>query len=378
MVRILCIGLWLIFSLTACKSTTAINLLNVNAIVSGKPVHSDLPVYASIQQALDAAPQNELSWRIAIYPGDYNERVVIDRAHVTLVGAGMENTRIIYGRYAGQKVSANSDETWGTFRTATLEVNAKDVTLSHMTIENSFDYPANELLDKVDSDKVNGEQAVALKVSQLTDRSVFNQIRLLGYQDTLYVQGGRSYFKGGEIHGHVDFIFGNGNALFEGVDIISRARMQPKKITGYITAPSTLIENEYGLTFIRCRLLREDGVPDNSVPLGRPWHPTTTFTDGRYANPFAVGKSVFIDTFMDAHIATVGWVSMGGTSKDGSRKQFDPLTEARFFEYKSQGPGAHINLQRPQLTKQNVKHYLPHKMIAEWGIQSPAVDINTE
>lgn len=374
MVRNSCLGLLLALSLSACQAISPINLENVNVIVCNKSVETNLPVYVSVQLAIDAAPKNKKHWRVAVFPGDYHERVVIGRENVTLVGAGKDNTRIVYGRYAGQKVSKDSHETWGTFRTATLEVNAKDVSISNLTIENSFDYPANELLGKVDPDKVGGEQAVALKVTKLGDRSLFSNIRLLGYQDTLYVQGGRSYFKGGEIHGHVDFIFGNGNAVFDGVDIISRARMQPKKITGYITAPSTLIENEYGLTFIGCRLLREKGVPDNSVPLGRPWHPTTTFPDGRYANPFAVGKSVFIDTFMDAHITTMGWTTMGGTQKDGTRKQFEPLTEARFFEYKSSGPGAHINPQRPQLDKQQVKNYQSNKILAGWGHHSPAVD----
>lgn len=375
MVRKCWMSVLLLMVFSACQSTAPMKLENVNVIVSGKPVYSDLPVYASVQQALDAAPNNALPWRIAIFPGEYRERVVIDRANVSLIGAGTENTRIVYGRYAGQKVSADSKEKWGTFRTATLEVNANDVSISNLSIENSFDYPANELLDKDDPNKVVGEQAVALKVSNLADKSVFSNIRLLGYQDTLYVQGKRSYFKGGEIHGHVDFIFGNGDAVFDGVDIISRVRMQSKNLTGYITAPSTLIENEYGLTFIGCRLLREEGVPDNSVPLGRPWHPTTTFPDGRYANPFAVGKSVFIDTFMDAHITTMGWTSMGGTQKDGTRKQFDPITEARFFEYKSYGPGAHINDQRRQLDKQQMKNYVLHKMKARLGVHSQAVGI---
>ena len=373
MVRNCCISLLLALSLSACQAISAINLDNVNVVVSKGSVETDLPVYVSVQLAIDAAPKNENNWRVAIFPGEYRERVEIDRANVSLIGAGTENTRIVYGRYAGQKVSADSEEKWGTFRTATLEVNANDVSISHLTIENSFDYPANELLGKLDPNKAVGEQAVALKVSELANRSVFSNIRLLGYQDTLYVQGKGSYFKGGEIHGHVDFIFGNGDALFDKVDIISRARMHPKKITGFITAPSTLIGNEYGLTFIDCRFLREEGVPDHSVPLGRPWHPTTTFSDGRYANPFAVGKSVFINTFMDAHITILGWTTMGGTQKDGTRKQFDPLTEARFFEYKSYGPGAHINDQRRQLDKQQVKNYDLDKMIARWGVHSQAM-----
>ena len=48
-------------------------------------------------------------------------------------------------------------------------------------------------------------QAVALYVSG--DRAVFKQIRVLGYQDTLYATGtGRQYYENCYIEGTVDFI----------------------------------------------------------------------------------------------------------------------------------------------------------------------------
>src|SRR5690606_26982978 len=100
-------------------------------------------------------------------------------------------------------------------------------------------------------------------------------------------------------------------------DIISRVRgreFTPNSVQGHITAPSTSIKQAWGLVFINSRLLREDGVPDNSVSLGRPWHPTKTFTDGRYADPEAIGSAIYINTWMDRHVREEGWASMAGTA----------------------------------------------------------------
>ncbi|MEP1445243.1 MAG: pectinesterase family protein [Paraglaciecola sp.] len=370
-------GVWyclLCIAFSACQFTQPPAFIGKNAIVSIEDVDTQLPVFQKIQEAIDSAPANGETWSIVILPGEYNERVVINRDNVTLLGQGKIKPRIVYGRYAGQKVHAHSEETWGTFRTATLEINGKDISLVNLRVENSFDYPANERLAINAPNKVRGEQAVALKIGKRADRTIISNSQLLGYQDTLYVNGGRSYFKGGEIHGHVDFIFGNGNALFDGVDIISRARTKKVEHSGFITAPSTLLYNEYGFTFVACRLLRENGVAEDSVPLGRPWHPTTTFSDGRYANPNAVGKSVFINTFMDAHISHDGWTTMGGTLKDGTRKQFDPINDARFYEYKSFGPGAKVNDSRPQLMPDQVEQYRINTILEGWGKRVNSID----
>lgn len=321
--------------------------------------------FTSIQAAIDAAPEGQ-PWTILIGPGVFEERVIINKPGIRLVGSGKRNTTIAYARYAGEPVAPGSEETWGTFRTAVVEVLAPDVSLFDLTIENTYDYPADDKLPKGHPDKIRGTQAVALKIAEQADRTVLQRVTLLGYQDTLYSQSGRTYVLDSEIVGHVDFIFGAGNVLFEYTDVISRPRAHPMTFTGYVTAPSTLIEQEYGFTFLNCRLLREIGVPDNSVPLGRPWHPTTTFDDGRYANPNAIGKSTFINTFMDGHIAQVGWSSMGGTAKDGSRKRFMPLTDARFSEYGSYGPGAHSNSDRPQIPLEDLTKYNSKTVLNDW------------
>ena len=47
-----------------------------------------------------------------------------------------------------------------------------------------------------------------------SDTFFARDIALLGYQDTLYVNSGRSWFDRSLIAGNVDYIFGKGNALF--------------------------------------------------------------------------------------------------------------------------------------------------------------------
>ena len=370
-VKAIVLGLFVLMA-AGCAGTPQQIGFSVNARVSntnpGNMVADgpEVVTYSTIQAAVDAAPEKATSWTVVIAPGTYNERVVITQPGIRLIGAGEDKTRIAFMRYAGQSVSPGSDETWGTFRSAVVEIMAPDVSVFDLTIENTFDYLADDALPKDDPRRIYGAQAVALKIAGQADRTLLQRVSLLGYQDTLYADAGRTYMTGGEVRGNVDFIFGKGNMVFEAVDIISRPRAKPMGTTGYVTAPSTLLENDYGLTFINCRLLRELGVPDDSVPLGRPWHPTTTFDDGRYANPYAVGKSTFINTFMDAHIAIAGWGSMGGTAKDGSRIEFDPITGARFSESGSYGPGAVQNSQRPLLSKAELAQYTLANVLDGW------------
>lgn len=365
MSRICC--LLLVVLLAGCSSEKPERFLpesvTADAIVASTAI--DETHYSSIQEAVNAAPQ-EGGWTIAVAPGEYYERVVIDKPGITLIGAGMDQTKIVFDRYAGKAVTRGSEEQWGTSRSATVEITRPGVHIANLTIENGFDFLTEDARESSDPARVSGMQAVALKISEYTDKTFIENVALLGYQDTLYVRGGRSYFKGGEIRGNVDFIFGDGNAYFDTVSIYSRPRGKDMNITGYITAPSTLISDTFGLTFVNCKLLREEGVPDNSVPLGRPWHPTTTFDDGRYANPFAIGKAVFINTWMDAHITTTGWASMGGSTKEGGRKEFDPINDARFAEYGSSGPGYAINEQRPQLGVEKMDIYKRFNILNGW------------
>ncbi|WP_308363997.1 MULTISPECIES: pectinesterase family protein [unclassified Microbulbifer] len=338
---------------------------NYHAVVD--PLSSSTKnTYRTIRAALEAAPTAaEKPHIIYIRNGHYHEKLTVDKPNITLLGENRDNTVISHDTYAGQKMPG-SEETWGTFRSATLSVYAPGFRAEDLTIENSFDFLANDALAPDATEKVRGTQAVALTLAQNSDRAAFRNVRLSGYQDTLYANSGRSYFLDSEILGNVDFIFGAGTVLFENSDIINRPRARQMTTTGYVTAPSTNIGNPYGLVFLNCRLLKEADVPADSVPLGRPWHPTTTFADGRYADPDAIGASVFINTYMDDHIARDGWASMGGTSRDGGKRTVFEPEGARFYEYQSRGPGAAVNAKRRQLSDEQAVEYTREKILGDW------------
>lgn len=341
-----------------------------DAVVAVAPMDAT-NAYSTITAAVAAAPEHGREPFVIYLPeGRYEEKVLISKPNVHLIGAGRDTTVITYGDYAGMPAPGaepGSGEKMGTFATATLTVEATDFRVENLTIENSFDFLGQDALPKDHTDKVNGTQAVALETGLDSDRSAFRNVRLLGYQDTLFVQGGRSYFVDSVIEGNVDFIFGAGQALFENSDIVTRPRGTARANVGYVTAPSTDISNEFGLVFLNCRLLKAEGVPANSSPLGRPWHPTTTFPDGRYADPDAIGAAVFLHSYMDDHIPAEGWASMRGTSRDGTKSTVFAPESARFFEYKSHGPGAAINAQRRQLSDEQAEKFTRARILAGWN-----------
>ncbi|WP_226664893.1 pectinesterase family protein [Microbulbifer aggregans] len=353
--------------LAACVTPACAQSPDYHAIVSTENTQQqDTPTYPTLGAALAAAPaDSQTQFVIYLAKGQYREKVLVDKPNIRLVGAGRDQTIITYDDYAGLPSGANG-EAMGTFSTATLTVQAKDFQAENLTIENSFDFLATDALPKGHRDKIKGTQAVALETGLNSDRAAFRNIRLTGYQDTLFLQGGRSYFFDSVIEGNVDFIFGAGQAVFEKSDIVTRPRGTTRETVGYVTAPSTDINNRFGLVFLNCRLLKAPGVPANSSPLGRPWHPTTTFADGRYADPNAIGASVFINTYMEDHITKDGWASMRGTSRDGTKSTVFTPESARFFEFGSHGPGAAINPKRRQLTSESVKDYTLQNIFADW------------
>lgn len=331
-----------------------------NAVVSVTP---EAGQFSSVKQALDAAPAEGTPWRILVTNGIWQERLVIDKP-VTLVGQSEEKTIIEASTPAGQLDSAGKK--LGTSRTSTVEINASGVTLENITLRNSFDFPANQALADGDPMKLKDTQAVALMISENVDQARFRHLRLEGYQDTFYSKSGsRSYFTDCTISGHVDFIFGSGTAVFERCNIIARARTDTAPPFGYITAPSTDKSAPYGLIFIDSKLTKEPGVPARSFALGRPWHPTTTFADGRYADPQAIGLSAFINSEIDDHI--YGWDRMSGKDKTGETIWFYP-EDSRFYEYGSTGPGANRGGPGYAISAAQAEKYSVNNLFSDWPL----------
>lgn len=324
-----------------------------DAIVSLDPsARFATSVFTSIAAALAAAPaRSPKPHRIRIDDGVWREKLVVDKPNIHLLGRGRERSSIRFDAAAGQLDPQGRP--WGTWGCASVRVRAPGFFASGLGFLNGFDYLGHLREPQLETIGSNGAQAVALMLDHGSDMARIHDCSIVGHQDTLFADAGRSFFEGCEISGSVDFIFGAGQALFERCNLLSRFR-PGKERQGYIAAPSTLSSSAYGLVFHRCRLNHESGVPAGSVALGRAWRPTRVFPEGRYGDPEAVGAATFIECEMADHIADNGWDAMKYTAIDGSRVELQPA-QARLSEYLNRGPGAKANAERPQLSRQQAR-----------------------
>ncbi|MDE1939946.1 MAG: pectinesterase A [Alphaproteobacteria bacterium] len=331
----------------------------------GPVAPSGAVAYPTLAAAVAAAPADGTKpFRIMVGKGQWRERVVIDKPFVHLIGESRDESVVVNNWYAG--TPGADGKPIGTFGTATIFVRAPNFLARDLTIANDFDYPGHmRQLLKETSASSGGEQAVALAIEGEADRSFLENVRLAGYQDTLYVQSGRSLFRHCRIEGCVDFIFGAGRGVFDRCNILSRLR-PGQDFQGFVAAPDTDIKQPYGLVFHDCRLEKEKDVPVHSVALGRAWRHTHDFSDGRYGDPDNVGAAAYLHCWMDDHIIPEGWVGMGYNRKGGGRAILMP-EEARLFEFESRGPGAGaVSARRRQLTADQAYGYADRNVLQDW------------
>ena len=231
---------------------------------------------------------------IRIGPGVYREKLVCEKQDITLIGAGMESTRIVWGD--GGSLPHPDGRPTHTFRSYTAFFRGIELRVRDLTIEN----------DAGPGAKVG--QAVAAYVD--CSHTLFENVRLLGNQDTLFcaplpekerekdgfLGPGRfaprrptaQYYRHCEIAGDIDFIFGGADALFEQCTIRTVNNHLP---ASYVTAPSGRADG-LGFVFWDCDFV-SDNCPAGTVFLGRPWRPT--------------GKTAVLDCRLGAHIAPEGF-----------------------------------------------------------------------
>ncbi|MFF5082787.1 pectinesterase family protein [Actinoplanes sp. NPDC000266] len=274
--------------------------------------------YTTVQAAINAVPANNTTRRvISIKPGTYREIVTIPASKplVTLQGLGTSNaqTTIISNRDAGH---------FGLAGSGTVQAYGKDLTVTNLTITNDYDENTYET----------GDQALALYLD--ADRARFDNVRLLGDQDTFLVDNNaRTYFTNSYVEGTVDFIFGAGIAVF------ANSRIHEKRTTGGpITAASTPAEKTYGFLFYKCDFT---GATANTVEFGRPW---------RQGAQVLVRESTLTNAIKVAR----PWTDMSTST----------WQNARFREYKNTGAGATTNSNRPQLADSQAATYTPQKYLA--------------
>jgi hypothetical protein len=266
--------------------------------------------YATIQAAVDAVSgQSEFNRaNIFIAPGTYPEIITVDKPFISFIGTGVspDATTISFSRAYIPGVSYGQ------------VVEIQDTAVAFMARNLTFE---NSLPDK------NTSFGLALRSS--ADRVIFDNVRVLGYQDTLFLdERSRQYLRDSFVTGDTDFIFGDATAVFDHCTIESTD-------LGFITAADTDRITANGFVFLDCALVagrdRNPSVDDNTVGhapvfLGRPW---------MWWDPQTMSSVIFIRTKMGSHITPAGWDPWNDPGVPGvnSNVDRDPLT--RYSEFGS-------------------------------------------
>ncbi|KZV40471.1 pectinesterase/pectinesterase inhibitor 45 [Dorcoceras hygrometricum] len=209
--------------------------------------------FTTISAALNAIPQT-YTGRYVVYvkEGVYQENVIVTKkmVNVTIYGDGSQKS-IITG-------SKNFVDGVPTFQTATFAALGEGFMAQSIGFRNTAGPEKH--------------QAVALRVQ--ADRSVFVNCRMEGYQDTLYAQTHRQFYRSCYITGTVDFIFGDAAAFFQNCMIYVRKPMENQQ--NIVTAQGRLDKRQTtGIVLQNCRILADEKLEPEKAKfksyLGRPW-----------------------------------------------------------------------------------------------------------
>ncbi|TKY69207.1 pectinesterase 29 [Spatholobus suberectus] len=249
--------------------------------------------FSTIQSAIDSVPSDNRYWvSIKVKAGTYREKVKIpyDKPYIILKGEGKRRTFVEW------------DDHDTTSQSPTFAATADNIVVKSMSFRNSYNNPINN--------KPN-VPAVAAMVSG--DKSYFFRVGFFGFQDTLWDDTGRHYYKLCTIQGAVDFIFGAGQSLFERCVISVLGGALDPGLPGFITAQGRInSEDSNGFVFNNCRV-----IGNGSTYLGRPWR--------------SYARVLFYMTNMSNIIQPSGWNAWNFPRYEG---------RITFAEYGNFGPGS--------------------------------------
>ena len=94
--------------------------------------------YRTIQEALDAVPQNNNQlFVILVKNGTYNEKLLITKSNVALVGENRDSTRIVYAELRSNWYASHNNGEWGS-ATVNIDSTVTDLTIANLTIYNNY------------------------------------------------------------------------------------------------------------------------------------------------------------------------------------------------------------------------------------------------
>ena len=258
--------------------------------------------FKTIKDAIASYPKdNKDRYIIYVKAGVYDEYITVPKeaANILMYGDGPQNTIV-----TGSKCFAKGVKT---MQTATFANTAPGFIGKAMTFENTAG--------------PDGHQAVALR--NQGDTSAFVGCHILGYQDTLYAQTNRQFYRNCVISGTVDFIFGTSPTLIQHSVIIVRKPNDNQFNT--ITADGTSEKNmATGIVIQDCQIVPESALYPVRFQiksyLGRPWK--------------AYSRTVFMESTIGDFIHPDGWVPWAGESFE---------TTLYYAEFNNTGPGANVD-----------------------------------
>ncbi|KAL3535467.1 hypothetical protein ACH5RR_003928 [Cinchona calisaya] len=255
--------------------------------------------FTTINAALAALPP-VYDGRYVIYvkEGVYDETVVVTKkmVNITIYGDGSQKS-IVTG-------SKNFVDGVPTFLTATFAAEGDGFIAQSIGFRNTAGPEKH--------------QAVALRVQ--SDRAIFVNCRMEGYQDTLYAQTHRQYYRSCYITGTVDFIFGDAAAVFQNCMIYVRKPMDNQQ--NIVTAQGRVDKRETtGIVLQSCRILADDTLEPVKGQiksyLGRPWK--------------EYSRTIVMETEIGDFIHPEGYMPWTGDFA---------LSTLYYAEYNNKGPGS--------------------------------------
>ncbi|KAL6186002.1 hypothetical protein ACLB2K_042124 [Fragaria x ananassa] len=248
--------------------------------------------YKTVGEALKDIPkESPKTFVIYIKEGEYKEHVVLEKEmkNVMFIGDGLPRLRSPVTRTLPM-VPIHSEPQLSIVQIVTRAVVIGDYFIAKdMGFENSAG--------------AKGHQAMALRVQ--SDQSFFYNCQMDGYQNTLFTQTYRQFYRDRTISGAVDIIFGDAAVVFQNCKMIIRKPEGDDKAT--VTAQERSDKRQpTAIVFPNSTISADKEYKDKTAFLGRPAH--------------TYSRTVVMQSQIDDVISPEGWIPWTGQSNSATLK----------------------------------------------------------
>lgn len=216
--------------------------------------------YCSLEGVLKALPDSAQTSRVVtVKKGVYPGIIRMSDSKVDFQGEGIDQT--VFSHKNSAKMNSSREG---------IVLSGSDVTFQNLTIFNTYPQDGS------------GQQAEALYVGKGSEHIFLNNVHLRSHQDTLRVDGGSVYMKGGKISGSTDPLWGYGGFYCDGCELSARTSGH-----SFVVARSTK-----GFGQVNCSMTRESDAVSSTY--------LAQYHDGNEP-----GKIAFVGCKMGSHVK--GW-----------------------------------------------------------------------